>query len=499
MVPMEEHAVTANRATEPMGAVDRAWLEMDELGNPMVVSAVLELREVGDLEALVRHILGVLLKYRRFRQRIDDSHTPPVWREDDDLLLSYHVRIFHLSEDSPEHDVAHAVARELSHPLDRALPLWRLTLFVRAQGEVTVLFRAHHALADGIALVRVLMSCTDGWHHATYGLQHQRRDLIESLVTRVEATTARLRRIGRLLFDPLQRREFVTTQMRAGRETLSAIARVLALPEDHPPSLRKELSGQRAVAWTDGFAFAPLRARARALGVKINDLFLAGLAGAFGRYLLDTEGRLAPGQNLRISIPVNLRAKDDGELGNCFGLVLLDLPVGERNWRTRLHIVSARMLALKSSPEARAMLIGLAAAGHMPVAWEKSLVGLLASKSAAVVSNLPGPHETLRIGGARLSNLVFWPPQAGGIGIGISLFSYGGRVTMGVSADTAVMREPQRLVAAFEEEMALMLHPRKRARKQVQPQPVAEAPVRECSLRPPQPAIQVSAASATTH
>lgn len=464
------------RSSEPMSAVDRAWLEMDDPHNPMVVSAVMELSEVRDVEALVRHLVDRLLGYRRFRQRVDDSRSPPVWRDDDDLLMSYHVRIFHLAEDSPDHDLRHAVARELSHGLDRVLPLWRMTLFVRASGDVTVLFRAHHAIADGIAFLGVLMNCTD--HAPQHAHAHARhRDLLERMVVRIGETASQLRKLGGLLFDRLHRQEYVNTQLRAGREAMAAVGRVLALPENNPVQLRRPLSGQRRVAWVDSFAFTPIRRRARKLDVKINDLFLAALAGAFGRYLRETEGEIDSDQNLRISIPVNLRSAHDGELGNCFGLVLLDLPIGVADWRERLRIVAKRMQELKGSPEAKAMLVGLAAAGHMPVSWEKGLVNLLAGKAAAVVSNLPGPKHGLRICGASLDNVVFWPPQTGGIGVGVSLFSYAGRVTVGVSADAAQLPDPALLVRAFEEEMELMLHPRSRAKRHAH----ASAPAHEAA------------------
>lgn len=460
----EETTVKLKRSTEPMSAVDRAWLEMDDPHNPMVVSAVMELSEVDDVEALARHVVDRLLGYRRFRQRVDDSRSPPVWRDDDELLMPYHVRIFHLAEDSPEHDLRHAVARELSHGLDRVLPLWRMTLFVRASGDVTLLFRAHHAIADGIAFLGVLMNCTDhAPQHARAHASH--RDLLERMVVRIGETASQLRRLGGLLFDRLHRQQYVNAQLRTGREAMAAIGRVLALPENNPQSLRRPLSGQRRVAWIDTLAFAPIQCRARKLDVKINDLFLAALAGAFGRYLRETEGGVDPDQNLRISIPVNLRTAHDGELGNCFGLVLLDLPIGIADWRERLRIVAKRMQELKGSPEARAMLVGLAAAGHMPVSWEKGLVSLLAGKAASVVSNLPGPRHGLRICGASLDNVVFWPPQTGGIGVGVSLFSYAGRVTVGVSADAAQLPDPALLVQAFEDEMDLMLHPRKAAKR----------------------------------
>ena len=146
---------------ERMSAVDRAWLEMDEPNNPMVVSAVLDLDGVNDVQDLVGHVVTRLSAYPRFRQRVDRSVEPPVWRDAGELSLPYHVRIYHLTEDRPEHGITEAVAREVGTALDEQHPLWRLTVFMRDAGRVTVLFRAHHAIADGMALVGVLMRCTD--------------------------------------------------------------------------------------------------------------------------------------------------------------------------------------------------------------------------------------------------------------------------------------------------------------------------------------------------
>jgi diacylglycerol O-acyltransferase / wax synthase len=443
---------------ERMSAVDRAWLEMDEPNNPMVVNAVLELSRVGDTQALLRQVVERLLQFRRFRQYADRSVEPPVWRDAGDLSMAYHLRIFHLTEDTPDHDLAHAVAREVERSLDPEAPLWQLTLFLRDNGRATVLFRAHHAIADGVALVGVLMRCTDGQAQTTRGAP-----ALPDARKLLGAARTRLRWLRRLALSRARRAAFIEARLREGRESALAVGRVLALPDDNPVCLRQPLSGKRQVAWTAGLPLAPIKARARRLDVKLNDFFLAALAGAIGAHLAAAHGSRACGSNLRISIPVNLRQPVDGELGNCFGLVLLDLPLGIDDWRERLHLVATRMAALKRSPEARATLLGLAAAGHLPVSWEKALVNYLAGKSAAVVSNLPGPRTPLSIAGTRIDKLVFWPPQTGGIGVGISLFSYNGGLTVGVSADRALIADPQDLVARFEDELARMLHPRKHA------------------------------------
>jgi len=228
---------------------------------------------------------------------------------------------------------------------------------------------------------------------------------------------------------------------------------VLALPENNPPALCKPLSGRRGVAWTDDIPLEPLRRQAKTLGVRVNDLLMTALAGAFSRQLHHTSAELPEEQNLRISVPVNLRSGKGRSLGNHFGLVLLDLPVGVSNPQTRLRLVAERMTALKESPQARATMLGLAAAGHLPVPLERKLVDRIGSKSVAVVSSLPGPRRQVRIGGALMRNLVFWPPQSGGIGMGLSFFSYAGRLSFGVSADLALLPSPRGLLEALRSEL----------------------------------------------
>jgi diacylglycerol O-acyltransferase len=449
---------------EPITAVDRAWLEMDEPHNPMVVSAILELSDVEDIEQLSRRILEGLLRYRRFSQRADEHGSGLIWRDDGPLTVAYHLRIYHLNEDRPEHDLRHAVARELAAVLDRTMPLWRMTFFVRHPRQVTVLFRAHHAVADGIALIRVLMSCTDDAlaqvTHAAGRPQHH--GPLARLIEGLETINRQLESAQQLIRADMRHPAQIIEQLRAGRAAIAAAGRVLSLPDDNPACFRRPLEGLRAVAWTRGIEFAPIKRYARRHASKINDVFVSALAGAFTRYLRRSQPDAARWHNLRISVPVNLRSEDDAELGNRFGLVLLDLPLGIEDPVERLRIVAERALALKHSPEAQATLVGLGAAGHMPLALEKRLINFLADKAAAVVSNLPGPRQVLRFAGSKLNSVVFWPPQTGHIGIGVSLFSYAGHVSVGVSSDVALIPDPEALVADFEAELAALLQPRRR-------------------------------------
>lgn len=454
-----KHALTG----EPMGAVDRAWLEMDDPCNPMVISAIFQLEGPVDAAHLQKVMVERLLRYPRFSQRVDHSQGAPRWVDEPGLDYHYHVHVRRLPEGAGERELRKAISAEVSRELDHARPLWRLLLFPCASGPVTVLFRAHHALADGIALVTLLIDSTDsGFQRAPVSVPAANEARagtagpLGGLIDALEVVNGGLVRLRQLARSRAGRSQLVQ-QFHQGRDALAAVRHVLNLPENNPPQLRQPLSGRRGVAWADDLPLEPLRRQARQLDVRVNDLLMAALAGAFARQLHHTSAELAAEQNLRISVPVNLRSGKGRKLGNHFGLVLLDLPVGEPDLAQRLRIVARRMNELKESPQAQATMLGLAAASHLPVPFERRLVGRIGAKSVAVVSSLPGPKRRVRLAGALMRNLVFWPPQSGGIGLGLSFFSYAGQLSFGISADLGLLPSPRGLLEAFRGELEELL------------------------------------------
>jgi WS/DGAT/MGAT family acyltransferase len=449
--------MTHNAGNTLMSAVDRAWLEMDQPGNPMVIGVLFQLEGPVDAAEFQRELVERLLRYPRFRQAVAPVGGQLCWCAEAELDYGYHVQVRRLPGRDFERRLRKSVSEEMSRDLDRERPLWRLILFPRPGGPVTVLFRVHHAVADGIALVTLLVDSTDrgvlrsATPPATRG-RHPHGGVLGGLIDRLESLNQGLDQFAAIKAELRQPRKLLR-RVREGRAAMGAIGRLLRLPDNRPAALAHPLSGHREVAWLGGMPFAPIRQQAHRLNVRVNDIFVTALAGAFGRHLKHIADGLPVDGELRVSIPVNLRHGRGRELGNQFGLVLLDLPVGIADPAERLCVVAGRMAALKSSLEARATLMGLAAAGHLPVPLERRLVGIIGAKAAAVVSNLPGPAREVRIAGAKLKNLVFWPPQAGGMGIGLSFFTYAGTLHLGISADRAVLGNPQGLLQALHEEL----------------------------------------------
>jgi WS/DGAT/MGAT family acyltransferase len=200
-----------------------------------------------------------------------------------------------------------------------------------------------------------------------------------------------------------------------------------------------------------------VKAVGKVLDCSVNDVLLATVAGALRRYLVE-KGDATHGLELRAMVPVNLRANEaEIKLGNRFGLVTLLLPIGIANPLARLYEVHHRMEALKGSYQAPIAFALLGAAGFAPKAVQQQMLDLLANKATAVMTNVPGPQEQLYLAGARLAQIMFWVPQSGDIGMGVSILSYNGGVQFGLITDAGRVPDPENVIAHFRPEFDRLL------------------------------------------
>jgi hypothetical protein len=95
--------------------------------------------------------------------------------------------------------------------------------------------------------------------------------------------------------------------------------------------------------------------------------------------------------------------------------------------------------------------------GALPSWGQRLAIRLLGSKCSAIVTNVPGPADPVSLAGAHLARAVFWVPQSGSVGLGVSLLSHAGQVTVGVAADRNLVGDPAGLVTAVEEELATLV------------------------------------------
>src|SRR5438067_1017192 len=151
---------------------------------------------------------------------------------------------------------------------------------------------------------------------------------------------------------------------------------------------------------------------------------------------MERRGQPTAGVAIRASVPVNLRPLDRAhELGNAFGLVFLTLPIGIADPARRLRAIKKEMDGLKQSPEALVAFGVLSLMGLAPVEIEQAGLRFFGSKATAVLTNVPGPRQPLYLAGRKIGKVMFWVPQSGHLGIGISIISYEGGVMLGIATD----------------------------------------------------------------
>jgi hypothetical protein len=154
-------------------------------------------------------------------------------------------------------------------------------------------------------------------------------------------------------------------------------------------------------------------------------------------------------------VPVNLRPIDQAyKLGNRFGLAPLVLPIGIDNPIERVYEVRRRMADMKGSYQPLLAFSLLAVAGLLIKPAQDAMLNLFGKKTTAVMTNVPGPATKLKFCGATIEQNLFWVPQSGDVGLGVSILSYGGGVQFGVITDATLCPDPQAIIDEFEPEFA---------------------------------------------
>ena len=436
---------------ERISGVDTAWLRMEHPTNLMMIVGVMmferRLRAADVRRTIEKRFLG----FPRFRQRAVQDAAGAWWETDESLDLDRHVHAVKLPGKAGKRELEALVSRLASTPLDSSRPLWEFHLVRDYQGGSALITRIHHCYADGMALIQVMLSLTgataadslappaateedDGTRPSTQ--EAGAPDFLERVLAPVAGA------LGGGVQD----------LARKGIDFAGEVARLVTMGPDAATRFKGKLQAGKRAAWAEPLPLDEVKAVGRALGCSINDVLLSMAAGALRDYLQD-HGDPVDGLEIRAIVPVNLRAPGDGRgLGNHFGLVFLDLPIGVDHPLERLYEVRRRMRALKGSYQPIIALGLLHAVGYGPRALQEQVTAILGSSASAVMTNVPGPQNALYFAGQRITELDFWVPQSGGIGMGVSILSYDGRIQFGLITDAGLVPDPGRIVDRFADE-----------------------------------------------
>ncbi len=462
-------------APERMSRVDTAWLRMDNDVNLMMIVGVWLIQPAISHAALCERVADKLLKYPRFRQRVVQDAVGASWVEDASFDLHRHVlhEGLHRKRGQGERAALQARVGELATtPLDPMHPLWQFHLVDGYEGGSAMIARIHHCIGDGIALISVMLSVTDGGadppkrrrraaaddpHEGDWLADAVLKPLTDLTVKAIAMYGGGVAKSMEMLSHPQQPLLGSLDMARTGYQVISDLAALALMPDDSPTRLKGKPVGKKAVAWGEPLPLDQVKAIGKALHCSVNDVLLACAAGAIGQWLR-AQGEDPAGKEIRAMVPVNLRPLDKAwQLGNRFGLAPLVLPIGIDNPIERVYAVRARMNELKGSYQPLLAFGVLAVAGLLIKPMQDALLGLFAKKATAVMTNVPGPAQPLKLCGSTLRQTMFWVPASGDLGVGVSILSYGGGVQFGLITDRRLCDRPQQIIDAFAPEFEKLL------------------------------------------
>ena len=440
---------------EHLSGADRAWLLMERPTNLMMILGLIILETRISPRRLRALVAARFLAFPRFRCFPVIDALGGRWVEAEQFDLDDHVSSVALPAAGGQTELEALVGELSSTPFNPGRPLWTFHLVERYGSGSAIIIRIHHAYADGIALVQVLLSLADG-SGPRKPLQ-RRATLAEGLAELVPAPFAAALRTGADLVESgigyLLHPAAATAAARDVLGYAGELVHITALADEPATHLKQPLSGARRAAWGDPLSLEEVRTIGHVFGCTVNDVLVAILAGALGRYLTAQGDDITATTRIRAAVPVNLRAADEPlTLGNRFGLVFVELPIGIRHPLERLYAVHTSMAEIKGSYQAGATLGLLTVVGTLPAAAEEPTTAIFSAKASLVISNLPGPREPLRLAGARIGRVLFWVPEAGSIGTGISALTYRDAVQFGVISDRQMIQHPRELIARVAEE-----------------------------------------------
>ena len=455
--------------SELMDPVDTTWLRMDRPANLMIIVGVLMLAPPADIGRIETTLAKRMLAFHRFRQRVESRPTGMWWCDDPHFDIARHIKRARLPHPGGKAELERYVAELASRPLDPAHPLWEFQIVEDYEQGAAIVARIHHAIADGIALVDVMLSLTDDRPNAPLmrpprraggegGLGLNLRELLgpagEIIGTGLRLTNEAWHRTLDLATHPARAADY----LRDGSGIATELAYLLFMPMDTPTRFKGTPVGDKRVAWSEPIPLPEVKAVSRALGCSVNDMLLSAVAGALKGYL-EEKGDPTKGVEVRALVPINLRPMTaKPTLGNRFGVVAIELPVGFENPLERLFEVRRRMEVLKKSYEPATTLGLFAVLGYAPKLVQDKLFDLLLSRATAVMTNVPGPQNPLYLAGSELKQIIFWVPQSGNIGMGLSILSFSGKVHFGLITDAALVPDPQSIIARIQPEFERLLY-----------------------------------------
>jgi WS/DGAT/MGAT family acyltransferase len=430
---------------------------------------------VGNLEPLRRKVVEVPFELDR-----------PYWINDPDFDLDYHVRHIGLAPPGAADQLAEQVARIVGRRMDRSRPLWEAYVIEGlADGRWALLQKLHHATIDGASGVIMLKMFTDTSRDAEYGYQEQpwvgeeppsQAEMLQRAMRNLVANPVRGMRLSLNIVRDFADAAGVTTVSglaSRARDTLGAAARRADPTRESGPGVSLPLSPAPPTPWNKSVsphrrfamrstALENLKVLKNATGGTLNDVVMAICTGALREYLIEKDA--LPEGSLRAMVPVSIRTGDEEDpWTNRVSAIIADLPTYCDDPIERVNLCREAMNSAKrqfdlvpaeSLGEATDYTSPVVAASAIRLVSRLKLADRVNSPINVVISNVPGPREPLYFAGAKLDAFIPVSTISDGMGLNITVHSYGDRMDFGLISDRELVPDLWHLVDLHIDEVA---------------------------------------------
>lgn len=462
-----------------LSASDASFYQLENTSTPMYVGSLSILRRPRaglSYETLLATVEQRLPQIPRYRQKVREvtlGLARPVWIDDRDFDITYHIRRSALPSPGSDAQLHDLVARLGSRPLDKSRPLWEMYLVEGlAKNRIAIYTKSHQALVNGMTALEI--------GHVIADRTQRPPEFGEDIwVPSREPSTAGLLlgALGEWAVGPGQQLQAVQSalggmltnseQLVAAGQRFADVARTFARGTAPPSPLNAPVSRNRrfTVAGHSLEDYRTVRAR---YDCDVNDVVLAVIAGALRNWLLSRGEPVTPTASVRAMAPMSVYPEPDqdpsagpGQAIDEVAPFLVDLPVGEGNAVVRLsqiaHATESHSTAA-SLVDARTIVT---LSGFAPPTLHAMGIRVATSFSARLfnllITNVPGAQSQMYVAGTKLLETYAVPPLLHNQVLAIGVTSYCGRLYFGINADREAMSDVEMLPALLGESLEELL------------------------------------------
>jgi WS/DGAT/MGAT family acyltransferase len=406
----------------------------------------------------------------RLRQRVMEPALGldmPVWVDDPEFLLDYHLRRVRLPEPGTERQLLDLAQTLAMTPFDRFRPPWEATLVEGLEsGGAAYILKLHHVFSDGIGIMQFLNAALNASRdgrdlpilkparrpRATTSLELAAKGMLHRFLELPHDTSCSLSTLLETVAEWLRKPE----ALREVCDYLASAKRMLATkPATGSPILHKRSLGIRFDAFQ--VPLADLKVAAKSVGASLNDLFLAGLMGGFRLYHERMGVKL---ERMPIGFPISLRTESDTAGGNKFAGVRYPAPINERNPLKRIEHIQNFVRNARTEPALDIVLKLAPVMVRLPTPALTTIAANMTAAQDAQISNIAGIATPIHMAGSQVTHLWPFAPTAG-CGMMIAMVSHNGRCCIGINSDRAAVTEPELLAECLRDGLEEMLALRK--------------------------------------